>query len=165
LVLSVTAAAAVSSGALTCTGYAYTGSPKCQADLLDGSESGGVEFVAPPATGGAAVMSFMAGGVSYVLGGLTIASADANGALADGAFFGVKKGVVCLGALSTQDVTITLATAGQQLTVLDAIDTGAQGAPLALASAAFDAAGEFLHLEWWGVWMEKAHVGCVISAS
>ena len=165
LVLSAKASVATSSGALTCTGYAYTGSPKCQADLLDGSESGGVEFVAPPATGGAAVMAFMAGGVSYVLGGLTIASADANGALADGSFFGMKKGVICLGALTTSDVTVTPATAGKQLTVLDAIDTAAQGAPLALVSAAFDAAGEFIHLEWWGVWMEKAHAGCVIAAS
>ena len=165
LVLTVSAALAVSSGALTCSGYAYTGSPKCQADLLDGAESGGVEFVAPPATGGAAVMTFMTGGVSYILGGLTVASADANGALADGSFFGLKKAFVCLGTLTTSDVSVTLATAGQQLTVLDAIDTGAQGAPLALASAAFDAAGEFLHLEWYGVWMEKAHVGCVIAAS
>lgn len=168
LVLSASAVTATPGGALTCTGYAFSGNPKCQADLLTGEESGGVQFVSPPATGGAAVMgTYMAGGVTYICGGLTIASADANGALADGAFFGMKKGFHCLGTLTTSDVKVTPATPGKQLSVTDIVTDGqtADGTPKALASATFDAAGEFLHLQWWGVWQELCHSGSAIAAS
>lgn len=164
MVLATAVASATPNGALTCTGYCYSGNPKCQADLLEGVESGGVEFVAPPATGGAAVMSYMVGGVTYVLGGLTVASAVANGALADGVF-GLKKGFVCLGTLTTNGATVTPASAGKQLKVLDAIDTGAQGDPLALVLITLDAAAEYIHLEWLGAWMEKNHAGATLAAT
>jgi hypothetical protein len=110
-------------------------------------------------------MTYMAGGVTYICGGVAVGSADANGALADGAFFGMKKAFWCLGTLTTNDAKVTPATAGIQLKVLDAIDTAAQGDPLAIASATFDAAGERLFLEWWGVWAERAHSGCAIATS
>lgn len=165
LVLTASAVGATPSGALTCTGYAYTGNPRCQADLLDGEESGGVEFVSPPNTGAADALTFMTGGVTFICGGVTIASADANGALASGTEYGMRKGFLCLGTLTTKDVTVTPAAAGKQLTVTDAIDTAGNGAPLALASAAFDAANESLFLVWYGVWQELCHSGCVLSAS
>jgi hypothetical protein len=166
LVLATSAVGATPNGALTCTGYAYTGNPKCQADLLEGEESGGVQFVSPPATGGAAVMgTFMSGGVTYVCGGLTVGSAVANGALANGDFFGQRKGFIGLGTLTTNGVTVTPAAAGIQRKVLDAIDTGAQGDPLALALITIDAAGEYIHLQWWGTWAEQAHAGATLAAS
>lgn len=165
LVLSASAVGATPAGALTCTGFAYTGNPVCQADLLDGEESGGVEFISPPATGAADALTFMVGGVSYICGGVTIASAAANGALADGSELGLKKGFFGLGTLTTNDATVTLATAGEQVAVSDAIDTAANGAPLALASAAIDAAGEYVYLQWWGKWRELSHAGCVLAVS
>ncbi len=167
LVLSSSAVGATPGAALTCTGYAYTGNPKCLADLLDGDECGGVEFISPPNTGDddGDGLSFMSGGVSYICGGVTIATEDANGALADGAFFGQKKGFVCLGALTTNDAQVTLTTAGEQVTVNDAIETAGDGSPLALLEATFDAANEFLHLQWWGLWRELAHAGCALAAS
>jgi hypothetical protein len=166
LVLTSTALTATAAGAALCTGYAYTGNPKCLADMMDGEESGGVQFVVPPNTGGAAVMgTYMSGGVTYILGGITVGTADANGALADGAYLGQKKGFYCLGTLTTNDVKVTPATAGLQDKVLDAIDTGAQGDPLALASVTFDAAAERIYLVWWGVWVEQASAGCAIAAS
>jgi hypothetical protein len=60
---------------------------------------------------------------------------------------------------------VTPASAGKQLKVLDAIDTGAQGDPLALASASFDAAAEALYLQWFGSWMELNHLGCTLAAT
>ena len=165
LVLSSSAVGATPGAALTCTGYAYTGNPCCLADLLEGDESGGIEFISPPNTGDddGDGLSFMAGGVSYICGGVTIGTEDANGALADGSFFGQKKGFHCLGALTTNDAQVTLATTGEQVTVTDAIETAGDGTPLDLDEATFDAAGEFLFLQWWGIWRELAHSGCALA--
>lgn len=165
LVLNASAVAEAPAAALTCTGYAFTGNPTCQADLLEGEESGGVEFVSPPNTGAADAMTYMPSGVTYILGGITIGTAAANGALANGAVFGQKKGFYCLGTLTTNDATVTPATAGLQNTVTDAIETAGNGAPLALVSAAFDAANEFLFLVWYGIWKEIAHSGATLAAS
>lgn len=146
LVLATSAVGATPGAALTCTGYAYTGNPKCQADLLEGDESAGVEFISPPNAGSAA-LPYMAGGVSYVCGGLTLA-ADADVALAQGAFPGEKKAFICLGTMTTSDFTLDLATAGVQLS-----RTG-EGALVALADVTgFDAAddawyGEFQGAKW-----------------
>ena len=139
LVLTSTAVGATPSGVLTCTGYAYTGNPRCQADLLTGEESGGCQFVSPPATGGAAVMSFMTGGFTYVCGGVTVATAVANGALAAGAYPGARKGFGGLGTLTTHGVTVTPAGGGYKV-------TGA-----ALTTVTIDAADEI----WAGVYFGK----------
>lgn len=165
LVLTASAVGATPGAALTCTGYAFTGNPTCQADLLEGEESGGVEFIAPPNTGAADSLTFMPSGVTYILGGITIGTADANGALADGASYGQKKGFVCLGTLTTNDVSVTLATAGVQNAVTDAIEAAGDGTPLALAKAEFDAAGELLFLVWYGLWKELVHSGATLAAS
>lgn len=167
LVLSSSAVSKTPDGALTCTGYVYSGTALCQADLLTGEESGGVEFVSPPNTGDSdgAGLSFMSGGVSYICGGVTIATEAANGALANGEYLGQKKGFHCLGTLTTNDAQVTLETAGEQLAVTDAIDSAGDGSPLALAAATFDAAGEFLYLVWFGIWKESSHSGCALSAS
>lgn len=131
LVLATSAITGTATGALTCTGYAYTGNPVCQADLLEGEESGGVEFLSPPNAGGD--MTAMVGGVSYVCGGVTCA-ADANIPLAAGTFPGEIKAVKLLGTLTTSDLVITPAAAGIQrdgssaLAVVNAMDAAGDNA-------------------------------------
>jgi hypothetical protein len=139
VVLSTSAVVATPGAALTCTGYAYTGNPKCQADLLEGEESGGVEFLSPPNAGGAG-LAYMANGVSYICGGVTLA-ADSDVTFAQGTVYGQRKGFICLGTMTTSDVTVDLATngftmAGGALAEVNAIDAALDGA----------------HLVWHGVW-------------
>jgi len=157
-VLVLATSAGAGDAALTCTGYAYTGNPKCQADLLDGDESGGVEFISVPNAGSAAV-TYMAGGVSYVCGGLTLA-ADADVALAQGTIPGEKKAFICLGTMTTSDFTLDLATGGVQLA-----RTG-DGALVALADVnAFDAAGDAWYGEFHGAkWHTQDIAGGVAEA-
>lgn len=140
---TVTIASAVdttAAGALKATGYAYTGNPRCQADLLTGEESGGAEFLSTPEAGGAAVMTFMAGGFTYICGGVTVASAVANGALAEGTYPGARKGFGGLGTLTTNGVTITPASTGYLI-------TGAT-----LTTVTIDAAAEIWTAQWAGCW-------------
>ena len=158
LVLSSSAVGATPVGALTCTGYAYTGNPKCQADLLTGEESGGVEFLSPP-NAGSSGMTYMVGGVSYVCGGVTLA-ADADVDLAQGSIPGEKKAFICLGTMTTNDFTLDLDTSGVQLA-----RTG-DGAIVALADVnAFDAAADAWYGEFSGArWFTKDVVGGATEA-
>lgn len=160
LVLASSAVVATPDAAVTATGYAYTGNPTAQADLLTGDESGGVEFISPPNTGGATAVSYMSGGVSAICGGVTVGTADANGALPNGAHLGQHKRFLGLGTLTTNDAKATLATAGKQQAVN--ADTGV---PLALASVAIDAANETSVLVWQGIWVEVATSGATLAAS
>ena len=141
LVLTATAVFATPDSAVTCTGYAFTGNPTCQADLLEGPESGGVEFVSPPNTGGAATMTYMVGGWSYVCGGVTIGSAVANGALAQGTVYGQRKAFAGLGTLTSNGVTVNPATNGLQLDSSTALDL-----------ITIDAAAEVIVIEWNSIW-------------
>lgn len=152
LVLTASAVTATTT-ALTCTGYAYTGNPRCQADLLTGDESGGIEFLSPLNTGsGTTDVTFMAGGVTYVLGGVSIASADCGCTLADGTKFGEKKGFGCLGTIGgSYDLSVSVTTG-----ILQA-DGGA------LSTAKFDAADEEAFLTWWGAWIEQGHSGATLA--
>ena len=137
LVLGSSAVTATPGGALTATGYAFSGSALCQADLMGGDESGGVEFIAPANAGGATVA--MSGGTSYILGGITIA-ADVAIALAQGSYAGEKKSFVLLGAMTTSDVTITPAVTGVQV----------DGSTALAVVNAIDAAGDSVWLEFKG---------------
>lgn len=140
---TVTIASAVdttAAGDLLCTGYAYTGNPKCQADLLTGEESGGVEFLSTPEAGGAAVMTFMVGGTTYICGGVTVASAVANGALAEGLYPGARKCFGGLGTLTSNGVTVTPAATGYTI------------AGATLTTVTIDAADEIWLGEWAGAW-------------
>jgi len=144
LVLASSAVGATPGGALTCTGYAYVGNPKCQADLLTGDECGGVEFISPPAAGSAG-MTYMVGGVTYVCGGVAI-TGDADVALAQGTLPGEKKAFICLGTLTTNEFTLDLVTAGLQLA-----RTTSTGAILALSDVTgIDAAGDAWYGEFQG---------------
>jgi len=113
IVLTATAASAVSAGALLCMGYAYNGNPICQADLLTGDECGGIEFVSY-LNAGNATQGHMVGGVSYVGGGQTIAAA-VTFVLAQGTLPGETKAFVLLGALTTSDMEVDPATNGVRM--------------------------------------------------
>ena len=127
----------------------------CQALLLDGQESGLVEYITPPAVGHATepVFTVMTGGVTFLEGVVTIATANAKATLANGEHYGQKKVFVCTGTYTTSDAEIELATAGRQ--------TGGT----ALVSASFDAAAELLSLEWNGFWQEMASNGVTLAAT
>lgn len=113
LVLTASAVDVTPTGALTCTGYAYTGNPTCQADLLTGDESCGVEFINLPNAGGD-TMPYMVGGVSYVNGGVTLA-ADAEVELAQGSLPGETKAFIINGTLTTNTFVVDLVSAGLKI--------------------------------------------------
>jgi len=82
-------------------------------DLLEGDESGGVQFISFLNAGNAA-QGHMVGGVTYVCGGQTI-SGDVDIVLAQGTLPGETKAVILLGALTTNDLTVDPATNGIQM--------------------------------------------------
>jgi len=112
ITLSASAMTGTAAAAIYCTGYAYTGNPKCQADLLTGEESGGIEFLSPH--NAAEAPAPMVGGITYICGGGTLAG-DNDAALAQGTFQGMLKGFYCLGTLTSNEMTVVLATSGVQL--------------------------------------------------
>jgi len=153
LVLTATAVSATPDAAVTCTGVIYNGNPTCIADLLEGEESGGVEFLSLPNAGGD-TMTHMVGGVSYVCGGLTLA-ADAEVELANGAAFGDRKGFVVLGTMTTSDFVVDLVTAG--------LPNDATLTSLAEVNA-MDAALDGCSFEWMGIWKITGFVGGATQA-
>lgn len=153
LVLSASAVNATPAAAVTCTGYIYTGNPKCQADLLTGNESYGVEFISMLNAGGDDVVH-MVGGVSYVCGELTLA-ADAEVELAQGVLPGDLKCFICLGAMTTSDFVIDLVTAGIQL----------DGATALAEINAIDAAADAAYLQFQGArWFTQDLAGGATQA-
>jgi len=113
LVLTSTAISGTAAAALKCSGFCYTGNPKCQADLLDGSESYGVEFISP-INAGDTDATHMTGGVSYVCGTAALA-ADFDIAVAQASRPGDTKAFICLGTQGTNDVTLVFGTNGVQM--------------------------------------------------
>jgi len=141
VVLTASAAAGALTAALGVTGYAYTGNPKCQADLLTGEESGGVQFVQPATTGSetALVGQITAGGITYVCGTVTPA-ADAEHDIVAGTRLGERKGFWILGTYTDKDFVIDNLTGFKM--------TGAAGTEI----NALDTPGNYAFLEWWGAW-------------
>lgn len=166
---TITVSEAVSDGGtMQCSFVAFTGSPTVFAYLCDGEESGGVEFVQPPNKGHATDPTFtvMSGGYTFLGGGYTSATEAARAVFPAGAYLGQKKAFKCLGAVGgSYDIILAPAASGWQQTVTDAIETAGDGKPLALVSVSFDAANEVLLAQWWGVWCELYHSGCVIAAT
>ena len=123
--------------------------------LMDGEESGLQETLMPL---DAQAVQSMVGGVSFILGGTTMA-ADSTATLADGARNGMKKAFAGLGTLTTKDWIITV-TSGLQ-------HDGSTG----LASVAIDAAAEEAVVEWHGnfgsntggVWQLLHYVGATLA--
>ena len=91
-----------------CAIYVYRGVPTCLAYLIDGDESGLVDFPGPK-DNAAMSPAPMAGGVSHILGGssLTLGAGVTTQAFADGVPWNVRKRFDLLGALTTSGVTIT----------------------------------------------------------
>jgi len=153
LVLSSSAVASTPAAAVTCTGCAYTGNPTCQADLLDGDESGGVEFISPP-NAGVVGQTYMVGGVSYVCGGVTLAG-DVDVTFAQGTLPGETKAFVCLGTLATKDFVIDLETGGIQM----------DGSSTLAEINAIDAADDAVYFQFGGAkWRTMDTVGGATEA-
>ena len=148
ITLSASAMTGTAAAAIVCTGYAYTGNLKCQADLMTGDESGGVEFLSPHNAAEAPVP--MVGGYTYICGGGTLAG-DNDAALAQGLFPGMQKAFHCLGTVNGNEMTVVLATSGVQL----------DGSSALVSVDGFDAATK----EWVGVyyalrWRTQGFTGC-----
>lgn len=109
VVLTAVAVADASVAALTCTGYAYTGNPTCQADLLIGDEAGGAEFVTA-INAGVVGLPYMVGGITYLCA--TDIAADADVTFAQGTLPGETKVFLALGTVATSDYTVDLVTPG-----------------------------------------------------
>jgi len=152
VVLSVTAVADTPAAAITCTGYAYTGNPICQADLLVGNEAGGAQFVTA-INAGVVGLPYMVGGITYLCA--TDIAADADVTFAQGALPGDKKAFICLGTVATSDYTVDLATNGIQI----------DGSTALAEVNAIDAAGDACYLEFNGVrWFAKDVAGGAAQA-
>jgi len=123
--------------------------------LMNGEESGLQETLMPL---DAQAVQSMVGGVSFIMGGTTMA-ADSTATLADGTINGMKKGVAGLGALTTQDWLLTV-TSGIQ-----------HDGSTALASIEIDAAAEEAVVEWHGnfgpntggAWQLLHYVGATLA--
>lgn len=153
IVLATSVASATPGAALLITFVLYNGNPTAMCDLLDGEESGGVEFLTPP-NAGAGAQTHMLGGVTYVCGGITLA-ADVDVDLAQGTYFGELKAFELLGTLTTSDFTVDLVTTGLKI---------ARTTDLAEVNA-IDAAGEGCILRYQGdLWAAEAILGSAVEA-
>lgn len=153
LVLTESAVDVTPAGAATCTGYAYTGNPTALCDLLDGEESGGVEFLSPPNAGMVGI-PYTTTGVSYVCAGITMA-ADTDVTFAQGTLPGQKKAFLCLGTMTTSDFTVDLETNGIQI----------DGSTALAEVNAIDAAGDNAYFEFNGErWFLKDLAGGATAA-
>ena len=149
VVLSASCLSTLSTGSLTITGYVYSGNPKCQADLMEGEESGGTEFISP-LNAGVVGQAYMVGGITFVPGIGTL-TADCDVTFAQGTFPGELKGFYCLGTIGTSDFTVDLATNGIKM----------DGSSALTEVLDFDAAGEFWHGEFRGArWFTRDFSGC-----
>jgi hypothetical protein len=154
VVLATTPAKATLTAAGKIHGYIMRGNPKVQADLLDGPESGGVQFICPSNAGGAQGAA-MIGGLTIVGGGVTC-GATATATLANSTRYGDRKGFVGTGTLTTN---------GYVVTVTSGIQGFANNSPTtALATFTIDAAAEFVLLEWTGAaWVLIGTAGATLA--
>jgi len=153
IVLAATCLSTLSTGSLTCSYYVYTGNPTALAYLYDGTEetSGCVTWISPPNAGDTDYAP-MLGGISYINGGVTLA-ADFDIDLPDETIYGAKIGFVCMGTMTTNDVTVDLDTGGIVLA----------GTALAEINA-IDAAADACYLQWTGLWRTIMVVGGATEA-
>lgn len=149
-----------------CSFIVVSGIQRVQAVLLDGDmDYGGMQFINPL---DAVAVECKPAGFSAILGGGLTLGADSTSTFDDGEFIGQICALHAYGALTTSDYLVTLDTVGEQKKVLDEVTTGqpVQGAPLALASIAFDAASEKAILYWNGLkYREIASSGATLATS
>jgi hypothetical protein len=108
-----------------------------QAELMNGAESGEIDIVATATLTAGGALTLSVGGVTYFTGAATPAS-DCTFTLANGTYIGQMKRFVLTGALTTNDVLITV-TSGEQL-----------DGSTDLASLELDATGDDSLLMWTG---------------
>ncbi len=119
--------------------------------LQDGPESGLVEFVTPVDND---AVTLMVGGVTF-FPAATINTGNCTASLAQGTFYGQKKRLQGTGTIGSNDVVVTLATAGIQF-----------DHSTALASVAIDANKEVCFLEFnGGVWEVKYSTGATLAST
>jgi hypothetical protein len=111
------------------------GSPTVLAYLMDGEQSGLVEYVSPDDN--AAAQHLLPAGVTFVCGGYTMTTDNSTSTLADGTVDGMRKGFAGLGTLTTKGYLVT-------------VTSGLVAAGTALTSLAIDAAAEHATLVWHG---------------
>lgn len=124
-------ATAPGDGDIAC--FVISGNPVALAYLFDGEETGCIEWIDMLDND---AVTAKVGGVTHVMGGVTLGAGDCTDTVADGTFPGQKKGFVLHGALTTQDYLVTV-TSGIQM-------DGSTG----LATFEMDADGDYLFLEW-----------------
>ena len=118
--------------------------------IFDGPESGLTDWTSPRNDAASSPVP-MVGGVTFVIGGVTLGTGVSTFTLADGTVNGLRKAFVGMGTLTTNGFVVTV-TSGEQKDGASALDT-----------ATIDAANEFIALEWAGsfatntsgVWQEK----------
>lgn len=141
IIASVTSANAVVLTTSMCSADAEVayfhirGNPTCLCRLLDGQESGCIEWLTP--TTGAVTSTI--GGRTVVFGGFALNTADSTFTLADGTFTGQYKSILLKAAITSNDYLVTLGTTGEQL-----------DGSTDLGSLEFDGAGDDSLLIWGG---------------
>ncbi|KKN46484.1 hypothetical protein LCGC14_0672540 [marine sediment metagenome] len=128
----------------------------CLAYLHDGPQSGGIEVITPTAGAPTAIV-LMVGGVTWLIGTVTIASQDHSNTLADGTYPGQRKGYACEGTYSSYEVAVTV-TSG----ILADGSTN-------LAAVKFNANLEEMTLTWHGLdtngqWVVDFTTGAALSS-
>jgi len=114
-------------------GYVISGNQTALCELLDGEQSGLVEWLS--LLDNDASQSMVAG-ATHIQGGVTLADGDCTCTVADGTFPGETKAFYLHGALTTQDYLVTV-TSGIQM-------DGSTG----LSTMEFDGDGDYARLEW-----------------
>lgn len=128
----------------------------CLAYLHDGPQSGGIEVITPTAGAPTAIV-LMVGGVTWLIGTVTIASQDHSNTLADGTYPGQRKGYACEGTYSSYEVAVTV-TSG-------ILANGSTN----LAAVKFNANLEEMTLTWHGLdtngqWVVDFTTGAALSS-
>ena len=139
--------ASAGTGDIAC--YVISGNPVVMCKLLDGEETGLVEWINMLDNDASASM---VGGCTHIMGGVTLDNGDCTHTLADGTATGQKKGFSLHGALTTQDYLITVTSGIRQ--------DGSTG----LGSIEMDADGDYAFLEWYqDEWQLMAYGGPTLA--
>ena len=121
-------------------------------ELMEGAESGLIEVIPTDTLTAGGAITIMVGGATYFKGAATPLT-DCTQTLANGTYVGQKKYYYLNGALTTNDIEITLATTGEQL-----------NGTTDLAKLEFDGDGDNCMLEWGGkFWQLRNNAGTGLS--
>lgn len=150
---TMTVAGQVATQAATITCYAVRGAPTILAELLDGPQSGLQDTCAVIGNGAEPVPVPAATGMTYLVGGTTVGTADGKATMASAASkLCSKKGYFLDGALTTNDLMVTE----------HADDKLVSAAGAAINTVELDADTECAFFEWFGdKWVMQGGLGTV----